>query len=140
MNDDAQQQAETAVRALYAPDQASRLLGIEIDAIAPGAVTVSMTVKDFMVNGFGICHGGLLFALADSAFAFSCNSCGERTVAASGQIDFLEAVHVGERLSAAGRRVWERGRQGIYEVAVTRDDGQAVALFRGRSHRTRERR
>ena len=80
-------------------------------------------------------HGGFLFTLADTAFAFACNSGGEATVAASGQIDFLEAVRVGERLTATASRVWERGRQGIYNVEIRRVDGALVALFRGRSHR-----
>lgn len=135
MSDDPQDCAQRAVAALYGPDRASQSLGMQILTVAPGAVSVGMTVREDMTNGHGICHGGFLFTLADSAFAFSCNSAGEATVAASGQIDFLEPVAVGERLVAAGRVLWERGRQGIYGVDVMRADGTLVALFRGRSHK-----
>ena len=135
MSVDAQHLSEQSVAALYEPDRASQSLGITIVSIAPGAVSVAMTVRDSMLNGFGICHGGFLFTLADSAFAFSCNSAGETTVAASGQIEFLEAARLGDSLVASGRRLWERGRQGIYTVDITRGDGALVALFRGRSHK-----
>ena len=135
MSDDPQDRAQRAVAALYGPDRASQSLGMQILTVAPGAVSVGMTVREDMTNGHGICHGGFLFTLADSAFAFSCNSAGKATVAASGQIDFLEPVAVGERLVAAGRVLWERGRQGIYVVDVMRADGTLVALFRGRSHK-----
>jgi acyl-CoA thioesterase len=135
MTDATQADVEQAVATLWRTDRASQGLGMQIESIASGRVTIGMTVREDMANGHGICHGGLIFTLADSAFAFSCNSAGEATVAASGQIDFLEPVRVGEHLSAAGRCIWERGRQGIYAVDVSRDDGTLVALFRGRSHK-----
>jgi acyl-CoA thioesterase len=135
MAEDAQSVAERAVAELWAPDRATQGLGMQIVKVAPGAVSISMTIREDMANGHGICHGGFIFTLADSAFAFSCNSAGEATVAASAQIEFLEAVRVGERLTAAGRMLWERGRQGIYAVDVCLEDGTLVALFRGRSHK-----
>ncbi len=135
MSDDAQALAERSAAELWRTDLASQGLGMRLGKIAPGQVSVTMTVREDMANGHGICHGGFLFTLADTAFAFSCNSGGEATVAASGQIDFLEAVKVGDCLTATGSREWERGRQGIYNVEIRRADGALVALFRGRSHR-----
>ena len=132
---DRQQLAERAVKALYDPDRASQALGMRITAIAPQACTVTMTVRADMTNGHAICHGGIIFTLADSAFAFACNSAGEATVAASGSIDFLAAAREGDELTASARELWHGGRSGIYEVTITNQTGATVALFRGRSHR-----
>jgi acyl-CoA thioesterase len=132
---DKQALAERAVQAIYAPDRASQSLGMRIVAIAPQAAVVKMQVRPEMVNGFAICHGGLIFALADSAFAFACNSGGETTVAATASIDFLAAARVGDELTASARELWRGGRSGIYEVTVTNQAGAQIALFRGRSHR-----
>jgi acyl-CoA thioesterase len=134
---DADQQAlaERAVQATYEPDRASQALGMRIVAIAPKACAVTMTVQPDMVNGFATCHGGLIFTLADSAFAFACNSGGETTVAAAASIDFLAAARVGDELTASARELWHGGRSGIYEVIVTNQTGAQIALFRGRSHR-----
>jgi len=138
---DPQALAERSAQALYASDQASQaLLGMRIVAIAPQTASVTMAVRADMCNGHGTCHGGLIFALADSAFAFACNSGGEQTVAASCQIDFLAAAHQGEQLTASVRELWRGGRSGIYEGLVTNQDGTRIALFRGRSHRIGERR
>ena len=127
--------AERAVKALYDPDRASQGLGMRITAIAPAACSVSMTVRPDMTNGHGICHGGLIFTLADSAFAFACNSTGESTVAATGSIDFLAPARPGDVLTASARELWRGGRSGVYEVTVSNQSGARIALFRGRSHR-----
>jgi acyl-CoA thioesterase len=131
---DKQALAERAAKALYDPDRASQALGMRITAIAPQSCSVTMKVRADMTNGHRICHGGLIFTLADSAFAFACNSGGEATVAASGNIDFLAAAHEGDELTAQARELWRGGRSGIYEVTVTNQTGAAIALFRGRSH------
>ena len=132
--------AAHSAEALYAADRASQALGMRIVAIAPHAASVTMAVRPEMCNGHGICHGGLIFALADSAFAFACNSGGEPTVAASCSIDFLVAGRAGDELTAAVCALWHGGRSAIYEGVVTNQAGARVALFRGRSHRIGERR
>jgi len=118
---------------MLAADPASRRLGIEISGVAPGAATASMTVRDDMVNGHGMCHGGYVFTLADTAFAFACNTYDERTVAAGADVSFLEPVAAGETLTARATERSRRGRSGLYDVTVTRGDGAVVAEFRGRS-------
>jgi acyl-CoA thioesterase len=118
---------------MYADDRASQHLGIEIRDVAPGQATATMAVTDDMVNGHGICHGGYVFTLADTAFAFACNTYDDRTVAAGASVDFLEPVHVGTRLAATAVERSRRGRSGIYDVTVATADGQVVAEFRGRS-------
>ena len=128
--------AETALRcaeSMYAADRASQRLGIEISDVGPGVATAAMTIRDDMANGHGICHGGYVFTLADTAFAFACNTYDERTVAAGADISFLEPVTVGDRLVARATERARRGRSGLYDVTVTRVDGVAVAEFRGRS-------
>jgi acyl-CoA thioesterase len=132
---DAQRLAERAVAALYSGDRASQSLGMRIEQVAPGAVRVAMTVRPDMVNGHRICHGGIVFALADSAFAFACNSYGDSTLAAAASIDFLAPAREGDALTADAREVWRAGRSGIYEITVSNQRGDRIALFRGRSHR-----
>lgn len=129
-----QQLAEHAAQALYDLDRASQLLGISIESVAPGAAQVTMRVRPDMVNGHGICHGGLIFTLADSAFAFACNSHGHNTVAAGAAIEFLAPGREGDLLTAAASERWRVGKSGIYEIEVRNQRGEAVALFRGRSH------
>jgi acyl-CoA thioesterase len=127
---------ETARRcadAMFADDVASRRLGIEISDVAPGRATATMTVGDDMVNGHGICHGGFVFTLADTAFAFACNTYDDRTVAAGADVSFLEPVAAGERLTATAVERARRARSGLYDVTVVRADGAVVAEFRGRS-------
>lgn len=131
---DAQSLAERAVRALWDGDRASQALGMTIESCGPGAARVSMRVRVDMTNGHGICHGGLVFALADSAFAFACNSHGANTVAAGAAIEFLRPAREGDLLTAVATERWRAGRSGIYEIEVSNQDGEAVALFRGRSH------
>lgn len=129
--------ARQAANALYARDRASQTLGMLIVEVAPGQATVSMTVGPQMVNGHAICHGGLVFALADSAFAFACNSYNRNTVAAAATIDFLLPARLGDALTAEAKELWRPGRSGIYEVIVSNQKGERVALFRGRSHEVR---
>ena len=126
--------AERAVDALWRGDAASQRLGMHIESCGPGRATVTMPVRPDMVNGHRICHGGLVFTLADSAFAFACNSHGDNTVAAGAAIDFLSPAREGDVLRAVATERWRAGRAGIYEIEVTNQRGETVALFRGRSH------
>ena len=118
---------------MMADDKASRRLGIEIVDSGPGRATARMLVTSDMVNGHAIAHGGYVFLLADSTFAVACNSYGQRTVAAGCDIAFLRPVRVGERLIAEATERHRGLRSGLYDVAVRRDDGSAVAELRGRS-------
>jgi len=127
--------AEEAARRLYATDLASQGLGMTLIDVGAGTATVTMTVRADMTNGHGICHGGFIFLLADSAFAFACNSHGTPTVAAGATIDFLAPVWAGDQLTAVAREEWLGGRTGIYDIVVTRTDDTVIAHFRGRSHR-----
>jgi phenylacetic acid degradation protein PaaD len=126
--------ATRAAEALYAGDRASQMLGMTLESCEPGKAVVSMRVRADMVNGHGICHGGLIFALADSAFAFACNSHGENTVAAGAAIEFLAPGREGDLLRAIAGERWRAGRAGIYEIEVRNQRNETVALFRGRSH------
>jgi acyl-CoA thioesterase len=132
---EAQRLAERAARALYERDRASQSLGIRLLAVRPGWARVAMTVRPDMVNGHDVCHGGMVFSLADSAFAFACNSYNETTVAAAAAVDFLAAARSGDELTAEAAELWRTRRNGIYEIAVTNQRGERVALFRGRSYR-----
>jgi acyl-CoA thioesterase len=120
------------VASLFAGDQASRALGIELLEHGPGTAVLRMTVTADMVNGHGIAHGGLLFLLADSAFACACNSHGPVTVAAGADIDFVASAREGDILTATAVERARYGRSGIYDVSVLRGD-ELVAEFRGRS-------
>ncbi len=123
--------AEAVGRALLAADLAARSAGIALDAIGPGFARISMTVRPDMVNGHGICHGGHIFTLADTAFAYACNARNRRTVAQSCSIEFLAPVRAGERLEAACREQASAGRSAVYDATVSDRTGQTVALFRG---------
>jgi acyl-CoA thioesterase len=133
--DVAQRRAERAAAALFARDRASQALGMRITGIAAGWARVMMTVRPDMLNGHAVCHGGIVFALADSAFAFACNSHNENTLAAAASIDFLLAAREGDVLTAEARELWRGGRNGIYEINVFNQRGERIALFRGRSYR-----
>jgi acyl-CoA thioesterase len=133
---DAQQVAETAARRMYEQDSASRALGMQIVEIRPGFARLVMQVRKDMVNGHQICHGGLIFTLADSAFAFACNTYNLVTVAAGGSIDFLRPGRLGDTLTAAAEERSRSRRTGIYDVTVLNQAGECVAMFRGRSHQT----
>jgi len=131
----AQQRAERAAGALYERDRASQALGMRLAAVRPGWARVTMRVRGDMVNGHQVCHGGLLFALADSAFAFACNSHNESTVAAAASIDFLAGAREGDELTAEASELWRTRRNGIYEISIHNQRGERIALFRGRSYR-----
>jgi acyl-CoA thioesterase len=130
-----QRLAERAAEALLAKDNASAMLGMQLVAVKPGYARLSMRVRSDMVNGHHLCHGGLIFTLADSAFAVSCNSHNDNTVAAAAAIDFLAPAREGDELSAEAHEVWRSGRSGLYEITVTNQRGERIALFRGRSQR-----
>ncbi|MBV8765923.1 MAG: hydroxyphenylacetyl-CoA thioesterase PaaI [Hyphomicrobiales bacterium] len=125
--------ARAAADAMWAQDTASRALGMAITEIAPGAATLTMPVSDTMVNGHGLCHGGYIFMLADSAFAFACNSHNQRAVAQHCAITFLTPGRLGDVLTARCREVSRAERSGVYDVRVTRQDDEVIAVFRGLS-------
>ena len=134
----AQLLAERCGQAMMAADVASRSLGMELVEVAPGRARVRMQVAAAMVNGHRICHGGYLFTLADSAFAFACNTYGEVVVAAGADITFLSSAAEGDALEAVALERTVRGRTGIYDVTIRRlSDGETLAEFRGRSRNLR---
>jgi acyl-CoA thioesterase len=124
--------ARACADAMWKEDDASKGLGMEIVEIRPGEAVLAMTVKPHMVNGHGIAHGGFIFLLADSAFAFACNSHNERAVAAQCNISFIRPGKLGDRLVATAREISRTGRSGIYDVRVTADE-TAIAELRGHS-------
>ncbi len=132
---DAQRRAELAAAELFRRDRASQALGMRLTEVRPGRATVVMRVRPDMLNGHAVCHGGIVFALADSAFAFACNSYNDSTVAAAAAIDFLAAAREGDELSAQASELWRTRRNGIYEISVSNQHGERIALFRGRSYR-----
>ena len=131
---DPQTVAEAVRDKVWASDAVSQGLGMHIDVIGPGYARVSMAVRPDMVNGFGLCHGGVITTLADTAFAFACNSYNELTLASGIFIEILNPGHVGDRLVAEAREVVINGRLGLYDIAVTNQHGKQVAQMRGRSH------
>lgn len=130
---EAQELARKCAAAMYERDEAAREMGIAIEHVAPGEAVLSMAVRTDMINGHAICHGGYIFALADTAFAYACNSRDAVTVAQSCSIEYLSPVREGERLTAQARELHRSARSGIYDVMVEREDGTAVAHFRGRA-------
>lgn len=129
---DAEAIAQAAAEAMWRGDSASRDLGMEILEVGPGRARLAMTIRPGMTNGHGTAHGGFIFTLADSAFAFACNSAGERTVAAHCSITFLRPGTLGDRLVATAREVSKSGRSGLYDVSVAVGD-TVIAEFRGHS-------
>lgn len=128
-----QQRAERSAEAMMANDRASPWLGIRLDAVGPGTATMSFDVKDHHLNGHDVCHGGYIFTLADSAFAFACNSYNQSTLAQQNSITYVSPGKGGERLTATAVEVSKTGRSGVYDVTVTGADGRTIALFRGLS-------
>lgn len=128
-----QELAEAAAAAMWNDDSASQRLNMTLEQVAPGAARLSMTVTEAMSNGHGNCHGGYIFTLADSTFAFACNSYNQRAVAQHCSVSYLIPVHIGDRLTATAREVSRYGRSGIYDVRITNQDGAQVAEFRGHS-------
>ena len=136
---DAQATAEKVRDVMLADDAASRMLCLQITEVAPGRAVATMTVRPDMLNGFAICHGGLIATLADSAFAFACNSRNALTVASGFGIDILKSARLGDVLTATAAETSLAGRTGLYDITVTNQRGELVAVFRGRSHRLGER-
>jgi acyl-CoA thioesterase len=128
-----QEIAEASANAMWNDDAASQRLGMSLDHIAPGHATLSVTVTEAMSNGHGNCHGGYIFTLADSAFAFACNSYNEMVVAQHCSITYINPVRIGDRLIATAAEVSRRGRSGIYDIRITNQDSVHVAEFRGHS-------
>jgi acyl-CoA thioesterase len=133
----AQALAERVRDAMWAGDHATRMLGMQITSIGPGCASMRMTVRQDMLNGHDICHGGLITTLADSSFAFACNSYNELTVASGFAIDLLAPARLGDVLTATCTEVSKAGRTGVYDVAVHNQRGERIAVFRGRSHTAR---
>lgn len=120
--------------AMFAVDRATKdLLGIQLVSCEPGRAVMRMTVQESMLNGHDICHGGLIFTLADSTFAYACNSRNLNTVAAGCSIEFLKSGKAGDVLTCEGVERVLQGRHGIYDMTVTNQDGEVVAMFRGKS-------
>jgi acyl-CoA thioesterase len=126
------EESQGHAEAMWSGDVASKALGMALESVAPGRAQVSMLVRDDMVNGHDLCHGGLIAALADSAFAVACNSRGVKTVAAGFAVDFLQPARAGDLLTATAQERALRGRSGIYDVTVRAGD-TVIAEFRGRS-------
>ena len=135
MHGDPQALAELAGKTMYERDPASRALGMTLDEIRPGYARMSMPVRADMLNGHATCHGGYIFMLADSAFAFACNSHNFNTVGAGCSIDYLSPGREGELLTAEAVEQALSGKTGVYDIVVTNGEGRKVALFRGKSHR-----
>ena len=130
---DPQAIAQACADVLWAGDHASQKLGIVIKSITPGTAELTMTVNGDMTNGHGICHGGFLFTLADSAFAFSCNTYDQRCVAQHCTISYLAPAFTGDTLHAAAHEVSRKGRNGIYDIRITNQKQETVVEFRGYS-------
>lgn len=129
-----QQTAEHVRDGMYARDRAAQGLAMRITHIAPGQATIEMTVREDMLNGFDICHGGFITTLGDTAFAYACNSYNEMTVASGLSVDFVAPGKPGDVLVAQATEVSQAGRTGVYDVSIRNQRGEAIALFRGRSY------
>lgn len=123
---------------MYAADAAVRALEISVEVTDVGKAEATFSIRPEMLNGHDVCHGGYLFTLADTAFAYACNSYNRVTLAAAASIEFLRPVRLAERIVATARERHRGGRTGIYDVVLVNQAGEEVALFRGRSHSTRE--
>lgn len=134
-----QQTAEHVRDGMLARDRAAQGLDMRITHIAPGQATIEMAVRDDMLNGFDICHGGFITTLGDTAFAYACNSYNEMTVASGLAVDFVAPGRPGDVLVAQATEVSQAGRTGVYDVTIRNQKGEAIALFRGRSYRMKGR-
>ena len=131
---DEQALARRVGEAMFAADRASReTMGMQLLACEPGRAVMRMAVQPLHLNGHQICHGGFIFTLADSTFAFACNSRNHNTVAAGCSIEFLKPAHAGDVLTCEGVEQAQSGRHGVYDMRVTNQHGHAIALFRGKS-------
>lgn len=131
------ERAKKSAAVMWSDDRASSWLGMKLTDVDEGTATLSLTVQEHHANGHGICHGGITFALADSAFAFACNSRNQSTVAQHNSITYTAPASLGDMLTAKAREVSLTGRSGIYDVTVTKQDGTIVAEFRGHSRAIR---
>jgi acyl-CoA thioesterase len=134
----AQQLADTVSQAMLAKDRVAQDLNIQLLSVAAGSATMSMTVQERMLNGFAICHGGYITILADTAFAYACNSYNDVTVASSLGIEFIAAVQGGDVLTATAIEVSLAGRTGLYDIDISNQAGKRVAVMRGRSYRLKD--
>ncbi len=130
---DADSLAKAGAEVMWRDDNASKWLGMKVEEVRPGYARLSMTVTPNMVNGHNLCHGGLIFTLADSTFAFACNSHNQRAVAAAASIDFLAPAFLGDVLTAEGIEQALKGRSGVYDMKVHNQKNELIALFRGKS-------
>jgi len=128
--------AQTCCETMWKNDLASQDMGMSVEVTEPGSAEARFEVRRNMVNGYDICHGGYIFALADSAFAFACNTYNRVTVAASATIEFVRPARLGDKLLARATEGHRGGRTGIYDIVVTNQDDEIVAIFRGRSYAT----
>ena len=135
MHRDAQALAELAGKTMCERDPASQALGMRLDEIRPGYARMTMPVRRDMLNGHQTCHGGYIFMLADSAFAFACNSHNHNTVGAGCTIDYLAPGREGDLLTAEAAEQALAGKTGVYDIKVSNQEGRTIALFRGKSHR-----
>ena len=131
------ERAKKSAAVMWSDDRASSWLGMELKDVDEGTATLSLKVQENHANGHGICHGGITFALADSAFAFACNSRNQSTVAQHNSITFTAPAKLDDVLTAKAREVSLTGRSGIYDVTVTKQDGTTIAEFRGHSRAIR---
>ena len=129
-----QEVAELVRDGMLENDRASKALGMRILAIGPGTASLCMAVREDMLNGHEICHGGFMATLADSTFAFACNSYNELTVASGFAVDFLAPAHLGDVLTARCVEISRAGRTGVYDVELSNQRGERIAVFRGRSY------
>lgn len=125
--------ARATAEVMWRDDNASKWLGMKVEEVRPGYARMSMEVTENMVNGHNLCHGGLIFTLADSTFAFACNSHNQRAVAAGCSIEFVAPAFLGDRLTAEGIEQSLQGRTGVYDMKVTNQKDRLIALFRGKS-------
>jgi acyl-CoA thioesterase len=130
-----QQDIAQATRdAMWAKDRACQALGMQVNAIGPGTATLTMTVREDMLNGHDLCHGGLVATLADSAFAYACNAYNEVTVASGFDIHLMAGARLGDVLTASATELSKGGRTGVYDIVVTNQRDEQIAAFRGRSY------
>lgn len=129
--------AQRCAEAMWANDHASQGLGMQLEEVRPRFARVRMPVRRDMVNGHATCHGGFIFTLADSAFAFACNWANRVTVASGASIDFVSPARLGDVLTATAEEVSRAGRTGVYDVRVENQHAQLIAVFRGKSHTIR---
>jgi acyl-CoA thioesterase len=132
------QLAEAVSQAMFAKDRVAQDLGIRLLAVNAGSATMSMAIQERMLNGFAICHGGYITILADTAFAYACNSYNDVTVASSLGIEFIAAVQGSDVLTAVAKEISLAGRTGLYDIDVSNQHGKRVAVMRGRSYRLKD--